>query len=153
MDKPKLLESAGKLQQVGEQATREYQDKAQVLLSKLNRQMLSRQDIEKLVGKDNLEMMQDNHANHLRFMASIFEHHNSEVLVETVLWVFKAYRSRGFTTSYWAAQLNSWINILQQELSPGSFDEILPYYIWLQINIPVFVNLSQDSLEPPFSAQ
>ena len=152
MDKNSLLESAGKLQQVSEEATREYEDKAQLLLSGINRHMLSRQDIEKLVGKDNIEMMKDNHANHLRFMASIFQQHNSEALVETILWVFKAYRSRGFTTSYWAAQLNSWITILKEELSPGSFDQILPYYNWIQINIPVFVKLSQESLEPPFTA-
>ncbi len=152
MDKNLLLESAGKLQQVSQEAAREYQDKSPLLLSSINRHMLVRQDIEKLVGKDNMEMMKDNHANHLRFMASIFQHHNSEVLVETILWVFKAYRSRGFTTSYWAAQLNSWITILQEELSPGSFNQILPYYNWIQINIPVFVELSQESLEPPFTA-
>lgn len=152
MDKNLLLESAAKLQQVSEEASREYQEKAQLLLSNINRHMLSRQDIEKLVGKDNIEMMKDNHANHLRFMASIFQHHNSEVLVETILWVFKAYRSRGFTTTYWAAQLNSWMAILQQELSPGSLEEILPYYNWIQVNIPLFVKLSQQSLEPPFTA-
>lgn len=152
MDRNLLLESAGKLQQVSKEASREYQDKAQLLLSGINRHMLNRQDIEKLVGKDNIEMMRDNHANHLRFMSSIFQHHNSEVLVETILWVFKAYRSRGFTTSYWAAQVNSWITILKDELSTESFEQILPYYNWIQINIPVFVKLSQESLEPPFTA-
>ncbi len=152
MDKNKLLETAGKLQQVNDEAAREYQDKAQILLSRINRHMLSRQDIEKVVGKDNIEMMKDNHANHQRFMSSIFQHHNSEVLVETILWVFRAYRSRGFTTSYWAAQLNSWITILQEELTNASFQQILPYYTWIQINIPVFVKLSQESLEPPYTA-
>lgn len=151
MDKNLLLESAGRLQQVNNDAAREYQDKAQLLLSRINRHMLSRQDIEKVVGKDNIEMMKDNHANHLRFMASIFQHHNSEVLVETILWVFRAYRSRGFITSYWAAQLNSWITVLQEELSAESFKQIWPYYNWIQINIPVFVKLSQESLEQPFT--
>ncbi len=151
MDKNLLLESAGKLPQVGEQATLEYLDKGQLLLSGINRHMLDRQDIEELVGKDNIELMKNNHANHLRFMASIFQHHNSEVWVETILWVFKAYHSRGFTSGYWAIQLNSWIAILRQELSPGSFEQILPYYNWIQIHIPLLEKLSQESLESPFT--
>jgi hypothetical protein len=73
------------------------------------------------------------------------------VLVETILWVFRAYRSHGFHTNYWAAQLNSWIEILRNELSEEAYTEIYPYYEWMQVNIPLFVLFSDEKLEAPNS--
>jgi hypothetical protein len=123
--------------------------KSEVLLSEMNAIMLKRADIKDLVGEENLLMMQDNHSNHIRFIASILKEFNPEVLVETILWVFRAYRSHGFSTNYWAAQLNTWIEVLKNQLSAESYLEINPLYNWMQINIPIFVKLSDDNLEIP----
>lgn len=98
-----------------------------------------------------MNLMKDNHANHVRFMTSVFKNYNPEVLVETVLWVFRAYRSHHFSTNYWAAQLNTWLEILKQELSSKSFEEIKPYYVWMQTNIPVFVAISDEKLDSDLS--
>jgi len=68
------------------------------------------------------------------------------VLVETVLWVFRAYRSHGFQTTYWAANLNIWVDLIRQELSESAYNEIYPFYNWLIVNIPVFVKLSDEIL-------
>ena len=100
MDKSYLLETATQLNQVSAAAAGEYQQKMEQLVALMNDLMLGKADIEHLVGKENLGMMKDNHANHARFMHSIFTHSHPEVLVETVLWVFRAYRSHGFTTNY-----------------------------------------------------
>jgi len=151
MDKKFLLESAQQLKQVSVKTSEEYQEKAEQLISKMNKLMLVRQDIESLVGKDNLNMMKDNHANHVRFIASILKHHNPDVLVETVLWVFRAYRSHGFATNYWAAQLNTWIQLFKVELTPKCYEEIYPLYEWIQINIPLFVKISDEDLIAPNS--
>lgn len=108
--------------------------------------MLERPDLNDLIGENNTDMMKDNHANHVRFIASILKNHNSDVLVDTVLWVFRAYRSHGFTSNYWAAQLNAWIVIMKEVLTPESYREVYPYYEWMQINIPSFVLLSDEKL-------
>lgn len=128
-------------------ASGEYLNKSEILVAKMNAVMLSRTDINSLIGEDNLSMMKDNHANHARFIASVLLHRNDTVLIETVLWVFTAYRSHGFTTNYWAAQLNTWIAVIKEELSAESFREIYPYYEWMLVNIPVFVALSNDKLD------
>lgn len=151
MDKQQLLNSASGLQAVGETSANEYAKKTDLLISKINAMMSDRIDIESLIGGNNLNMMKDNHANHVRFITSILKNPNAEVLVETVLWVFRAYRSHGFTTNYWAAQLNAWIEILKQELSPASFQEVYPYYEWMLTNIPIFVILSDQKLDNPNS--
>lgn len=149
MDKNYLLETANKLKQVSNSSSIEYAQKAEILTTEMNKLMLERNDLEKLVGKDNINMMQENHSNHVRFIASILKNYNSEVLVETILWVFRAYRSHGFSTNYWAAQLNTWMKILLSQLSEECYTEILPLYEWMQINIPIFVQVSDEKLESP----
>ncbi|MBI9042259.1 hypothetical protein [Lutibacter sp.] len=149
MNKAYLLQTCGELKRFSDKASEEYFIKSEVLLSEMNTIMLKRGDIKDLVGEENLLMMQDNHSNHIRFIASILKEFNPEVLVETILWVFRAYRSHGFSTNYWAAQLNTWIEVLKNQLSAESYLEINPLYNWMQINIPIFVKLSDDNLEIP----
>ena len=149
MDKNFLLATAQQLNQVSTKASDEYIHKAEQLIAKMNVLMMERTDIENLVGKNNISMMKDNHANHVRFIASILKNHNPDVLLDTVLWVFRAYRSHGFTTNYWAAQLNTWIIIMKEMLTHESFMEVYPYYVWMQVNIPVFVKVSDEKLESP----
>ncbi|NLE55562.1 MAG: hypothetical protein GX617_11535 [Lentisphaerae bacterium] len=145
MDKLDLVNSAQALPPVSAAAADEYSHKAEVLASAVSAVLLQRADLEALVGKNNLDMMKDNHANHARFIASILQRPNAEVLVESVLWVFRAYRSHGFSTNYWAAQLNTWFQVLPQQLSVASWAEIRPWYEWLQVNIPIFVLLTDKS--------
>lgn len=147
MDKKLLLETAKQLNCVSDEASAEYQQKSEQMTLEMNRVMLERPDLEDLIGKNNTQMMRENHANHARFIASILKNNNPEVLVETVLWVFRAYRSHGFTTNYWAAQLNGWIAVLKDTLTSGSYEEVYPYYEWMQINIPAFVQLSDEKLD------
>ena len=144
MTREYLLETAREIAPAGESAAKEYMDKADRLVSRINERMLNRDDAGELVGPDNIEMMKDNHANHLRFIGSMLHAFNPGVLVETVLWVFRAYRSRGFRDTYWAAQLNGWVEILREELSPEAFKEVYPLYDWMQVNIPIFVRLSES---------
>ncbi len=149
MDRNYLLTTAGLISQVSNKAYDEYLQKSEQLVSQLNLLMLGREDINELIGEKNILMMQDNHSNHARFIASILKYYNPEVFVDTVLWVFRAYRSHGFTTNYWASQLNNWIWLLKQNLTENSYNEIYPYYEWMQINIPIFVNVSDSQLDLP----
>ena len=152
MDRDDLIKTAGNLRQVSEKSVSEYSFKRNGLVDLLNKKMESREDLPDMVGIGNIDMMKDNHANHARFLESIFIQHSPEVLVDTVLWVFRAYRSRNFRSTYWSAQLNSWIEILEKELSKECFSEIYPYYNWMQINIPTFNKLAEKDLEIPYSA-
>ena len=140
-----LIESAQKIPAANEKAVKEYNDRKDILIAEINNYMESRSDLNLLVGESNIEMMKDNHANHVRFIHSILKNPNAEVLTETVLWVFRAYRNHGFSSSYWAAQLNAWMDILKKELSKDSFEQIFPLYEWMQVNIPSFEKLSENS--------
>ncbi|MFW5880852.1 MAG: hypothetical protein ACOC2N_07070 [Spirochaetota bacterium] len=71
-----------------------------------------------------------------------------EVLVNTVLWVFRAYRAHGFNLTYWPAQLDTWVVLLEKHLSPSSFAAIYPVYHFMLIHQPDFVGLSDEALAP-----
>lgn len=147
-----MVKSAERLKQVSERSAVEFGSKKDSLVALMNKIMETRPDLLDMVGAGNVEMMKDNHANHARFLESIFNQHSPEILTDTVLWVFRAYRSRNFSSTYWAAQLNTWIEIYKKELSPGCFQEIYPYYNWMQINIPIFNKLAEDEHDAPLSA-
>jgi hypothetical protein len=103
MTKSDLLKTAQEINQVSKELADEFSSKRDMLVELMNRKMLKRLDIKEMVGENNLDMMKDNHANHARFLESIFISYSPEVLVDTVLWVFRAYRSRNFSSTYWAA--------------------------------------------------
>ena len=152
MEKENLLKSAKQLNQPSVESISEFSQKLNMLVEKMNNYMLKRPDINELVGEGNLEMMKDNHSNHARFMESVFINYDPEVLLDTVLWVFRAYRSRNFSSIYWAAQLNGWINIYKTEFSEKTYNEIIPFYKWMQVNIPVFNTLAEQKIDAPLSS-
>jgi hypothetical protein len=143
MDLKTLLQSATNLPQVSSASAQEYKDSCDILVARINQRMCSRSDIRALTGEHNLDLMKDNHSNHARFMTSIFIQKNPLALVDTILWVFRAYRARGFETTYWAAQLNAWIELIGDTISAEACSEILPYYEWMLLQIPSFTVLSE----------
>ncbi|MBU1095482.1 MAG: hypothetical protein KKB34_03290 [Bacteroidetes bacterium] len=146
MDKKQLISSAEKLVQPSKNTFDEYESKKDMLAEKMNQIMIKRNDIKKMVG-DNISMMEDNHRNHARFMASLFRSYNAEIFVDTVLWVYRAYRSHGFSLIYWPAQLDSWLSIMKSELNSSTYNEIYPFYNWMIINQAYFVELSDHKLD------
>lgn len=146
MTREELVTEAKELKQLSTSALEEFSAKREQLVAKFNAQFATRPDLLNLIGEGNKEMMEDNHRNHARFLESIFGHHSAEVLVDTILWVFRAYRSHGFNLTYWPAQLDSWIELYRTELTPQTFSEIEPFYNWMIIRNPAFAMLSDAYL-------
>ncbi|THB78739.1 MAG: hypothetical protein D6B25_03525 [Desulfobulbaceae bacterium] len=144
MTKDDLVSSAKSLE-FQEKAADDYSEKRGEMVSRVNSKMASRDDIDFLIGEANLEMMKDNHANHGLFIESMLHSYNPEVLVETIHWVFRAYKSRNFHDNYWAAQLNAWCMVIEDTLSEESAKAVLPLYHWMTVNIPQFNALSEQS--------
>ncbi|HBD95147.1 MAG: hypothetical protein A2015_06255 [Spirochaetes bacterium GWF1_31_7] len=146
MEREKLIISAQKIKLPGADALEQYRNNRDKASHKLNTRMESRPDIYELIGgENNISMMRDNHANHTRFIYSIMVEFDPSTLVDTIVWVFRAYRSRKFHPNYWAAQLNGWIEILSEMLPAESYSQIVPIYEWMQIHIPDFTELSDDN--------
>ena len=62
------------------------------------------------------------------------------------------YRSHGFHTTYWPANLDTFVEIARARLAPATFAETYPFFQWLIVNIPSFVKISDEQLAEPLSA-
>ena len=129
------------------EAVDEYAAKKEALAAGVNRIMIARPDLAALIGPNNREMMEQNHRNHVLFMESLFRDFHPRTLVETVLWVFRAYRSHGFQLAYWPALLDNFLFLLRRELSDSAYQAIRPFYDWLLINQPHFAAISDAMIE------
>ena len=146
-----LIETARTLRQPSAEAAAEFEAARDSLAEALNRRMVARPDLEKLIGPGNRAMMEDNSRNFCRFMGSMFLAYEPEVLAQTALWVFRAYRSHGFRTAYWPAHLDTFVELAREQLAPPAFAETYPFFHWLIVNIPTFVKLSDAQLAEPLS--
>ncbi len=142
MTREELIEKAGRITPPGQQTAREFEALAPALAAELNQRMSARADLATLIGKDNTAMMEDNHRNHARFMTSLLWLYDPKNLVDTVLWVFQAYRAHGFRLTYWPAQLDTWMQVLEKRLSPEANAEVSPIYTFMIVNQPAFADLS-----------
>jgi len=139
-----LVRFAEEIPQPSEATLEEYTDKMEVLVSGINERLIARPDLSQLIGSNNVQMMRDNHQNHARFMQSVFALYQPEVLVYTVLWVYRAYRAHGFQLTYGPAQLNAWLEVYKEELSEKAYNEIAPFYNWMLNHQALFVQLSDE---------
>jgi hypothetical protein len=148
MTTEELIAEAAALPQPSSEAVKEFAEKRERLVSLFNAEFGKRSDLDVMIGANNLLMMEDNHRNHARFMESIFQYTAPKVLVDTILWVYRTYRSHGFTLAYWPAQLDSWVELYRRELSPATFREIEVFYNWMIIRQPAFAEASDAWLGP-----
>lgn len=146
MKREDLVNSASHLHGFLTVTIKEYGENRGSLVASINSKMSGRSDLLELVGENNVQMMKDNHNNHALFIESFMINPDAETLVDTVLWVFRSYRSRGFHQNYWNAQLNCWIEVLEMQLSKESFRDVYPLYQWMIINIPAFTYISDKQL-------
>lgn len=147
MDASTLIESTGKLKQPSAEAANEFLKKRDACAEALNERLLERDDLTRLIGQGNEEMMMDNSRNFCRFMSSLFFNYEPQVLVRTVMWVFRAYRTHGFQLTFWAAEIDVFVEIIRDELTPNTFAELYPFYNWLIVNIPAFAEMSDTQIE------
>lgn len=144
MTHEQLVRTAEALPIPSASALEAYQGRQASLAEGVTAALLARPDVLRLIGEGNEQMMRDNHRNHARFIASLGAGLDPEVLVDSVLWVFRAYTAHGFGLTYWSAQLNAWLDGMDRELPPDAVAELRPLYGWMLVHQPAFVQLAAE---------
>ncbi|MBN2714906.1 MAG: hypothetical protein JXX14_03560 [Deltaproteobacteria bacterium] len=144
--KAELDHTSHQLVQPPKVSAEEFAQKSEAMAAMGSERFRNRSDVIALVGENNIQMAHDNNRNFARFMISMFDNYNPAVFVETVLWVFRAYRAHGFQTTYWPANLNIWVEMLKTELQPETCKALYPFFNWLIINIPLFAAISDNHI-------
>lgn len=143
MDKTALVASATSLKDISSEAAASFEAVTEACAAALTAALRQRPDLETIIGAGNLPVMESNHINHFKYMGSTSALFDPASFVETVLWVVRTYRARGFTVSYWDIMLPLAMNILQTTLRPPHFEEVAPFYRWLTDNIETIARLSE----------
>ena len=143
MDKPALMKSASALKEVSPQAAAQFERVVESCAAALTQAMKLVPELDSLVGEGNLEVMETNHGNHFRYMNATTSLFDPISFVETILWVLRTYRARGFSVRYWEFMLPRASDILSRHLDPAHYEEIKPFYDWLGGNVPAVARLGE----------
>ncbi|WP_449244748.1 cobalamin B12-binding domain-containing protein [Desulfobacca acetoxidans] len=143
-----LIEEANRLPAVDPEAVRAYQEKSDLLLEQVNREVGAHPEAHRLIGYNPVEMMHTNHQNHARFMANVFKFRAYELLARMVVWVYRTYHAHGFDFDYFPVELSAWQQAVREHLDPGQTWAILAVYQWMLDRHEVMVILSQEKVLP-----
>lgn len=146
MDKDRLIAKAAELTKPSTAAAGEYGERGQALASAVTSRLGSRPDLAELIGPDNVELMADNHANHVLYMESVFHSFNPGLFVETLIWVVRTYLAHGFSPDYWRVQLPLFREAADENLSAETVAEIEPFYRWLEDHLDELVRLGREEV-------
>lgn len=127
----KLIKESKEKLNVSEQAAKDYEKNREIMLEYVNKEMSERDDIVKLIGGNSLQMMYDNHRNHVNFMINVFNFSLFEMLIRVVPWVYRAYHNHDFSYDYFVIELETWKKAVNKFLSKSSAKEINKTYDWL----------------------
>ncbi len=131
MSKTELIESAKKPPGVSDGAHAEYLERMDVLTGRVDAAMEARSDLAALIGNNPLQVMYDNHRNHAMFVYNVLNTGEHAVLVSILPWVYRSYRSRGFSLDYFPAVLRTWREVIDEVLSETAAREIGEVYRWM----------------------
>jgi methanogenic corrinoid protein MtbC1 len=98
----------------------------------------------KLIGRNNLNKMYDNHENHAKFMVNAFRFNDYDFVYRVIVWVYNSYHKHGFSYEYFLVELKIWRTAIKKYLDPDHIDPILKVYDWLIKKHSKFVKASKD---------
>lgn len=117
----------------------------QLFSNELNRIMSLREDLLELIGPGNKELMETNHDNHFKYLASLSSLYDPTSLVETVIWVIRTYVNHGFSQKYWAVMVPEAKHVVKDNLSSEEYEEVSAIYDFISNNFELFVEVAEHS--------
>ena len=124
--KKQLVHEAAGLPLPDPEATPAFKEIAPALTRRMEAEFFARPDVPELIGPDNREMVRNNHANHVRYLASLLTAFDPASFVEIVHWVYRTYRAHGVSTQYWEIALPLWRKALELEAPERVLDVMEP---------------------------
>ena len=118
---------------------------SQQCATELTQVMKSHEDVYELVGEGNISLMEMNHENHCRYMASLCSMYEPVSFVEIVIWVLRTYQSRGFDIRYWKVMLPEARKINSEIMPQEATIKLDPVYLWLEENLDALNLVSKEN--------
>jgi len=131
--------------EVSKEAAEEYGNNLDVMIKKVNQDMSEKENLNQLIGDNPLTKMEDNHKNHANFMCNSFQLNDSELFLNTIIWVYKTYNNHGFSYDYFPVELKTWISAVEKYLSTETQNSIIKVYKWMLNHHQIFIGESKKT--------
>ena len=127
----RLRREALQLRRVSAAAASAYEAERDTMLPLVDRKLIEREDLQRLIGNNPIALMRLNHSNHALFMANVFRYSCFGLFAQVLVWVYRAYRHHGFAGEYFPIELAAWRAAVSECLAPPVAAEIDAVYAWM----------------------
>jgi MerR family transcriptional regulator, light-induced transcriptional regulator len=127
----RLVGDSLKIPKVSAASAAHYEQNLAGMLDKVNARMGANPAVMALIGNNPLQVMYDNHRHHAMLLSNLMRLNHYEVLAVILPWVYRTYRSHGFSQDYFPAMLNAWMAVIKETLPESSAAEVTGVYRWI----------------------
>ncbi len=127
----RIRRKALQLKRVSAAAAVAYEAASEGMLRSVDRKLIEREDLNRLIGSNPIAFMRANHRNHSVFMANVFRYSCYGLFAQVLVWVYRAYRYHGFAGEYFPIELAAWREAVTECLPPPLAAEIDAVYAWM----------------------
>ena len=147
----KLIESSATLPLVDRESVEAYKANRSHLLEQVNNGIKNHPSIQQFLTVGSMELLHNNHRNHFSFMSLVMMLNDYEMLARNLPWVYRAYHNQGVEYDYFVAELELWIDAIQENLSTTQSQQIIAVYQWMLTVHEQVIELSLLEQENVFS--
>lgn len=131
------------IKKIPEESASAYEEAQEVLMRHVNRAVLHHPQIDRLLGGNPPELLENNHLNHVGFILEVITLNDFELLAQTLPWVYSTYSNQGIDYDYFQIELKEWINAIKIELDERLARPIIELYEWMLTQHSVNIDLSK----------
>ena len=95
-------------------------------------------------GHKNIQIMLDNHRNHIAFMNIMIRLGDFQILIRTLPWVYRTYHSQGFRYDYFLTAFSIWKKAINKHIDNDVKDEVLKIYDFMIRNHEATIILAES---------
>ena len=131
------------LPEVSREAVNDFIENKETLIRLVDDKLVSREDIEELIGNNHLDEIFEYHKYHYRLMAQFFKTNDFKLLFNLIPRIYKNYKQVDFSYDYFKEDLKTWIPVIDKFLKPDNVLSINEVYSRMLEKHQNFVALSQ----------
>ena len=138
-----LLAGCSKLPRISSEAVEAYAVTTDRLINHVTEQLESHPNIRKLIGRNPLKLLHNNHRNHAAFISAVLKTNSHELLTRTIPWFYRSYHAKGISYDYFPVELVAWQIAIRECLDSSiSNVDILAVYTWIVQHHEQMIQLS-----------
>ena len=108
-----------------------YHEHRELLAAAVDQAIIHHPQLGQLIGPNPFDLIQQNHANHAKFMDNVFFLGNTQLLVKTLPWVYRVYGARGVSMDYVPVELRAWRRAITEQIPDSAAAPLLAVYDWM----------------------